>query len=187
MNQEMTDLLKDWQGGDREAAEKVSTMIYAQLYRIATQVRQSERRKVMTISPTGLVNEAYLRLEKQQLPHIRNRGHFFALASKIMRQIMVDLARRRRSHKRGSDFEMIAFEENILQLGHDEPNWVALDRVLSRLSKLSPRKAMIAEMRIFSDIKVQDLADHLHLSQATVLNEYRFAKAWIIHQLNHQH
>ena len=174
---ELTELVNAWREGHAESLEKLFPLIYDELRRLAHGYLKSERRE-HTLSPTALVNEAYLKLAQQRNVQFNNRGHFFAVAARSMRRILVDHARRRSSEKRGGGEVLIEFEE-----GKGSPikpsELVALDDALKAYAEQDRRGAHIVELRHFGGLSIDETADALGISPATVKREWVVAKAWL--------
>jgi len=173
---DITALLKDWSGGDREALERLMPVVYGELRRLAASYLRSER-PGHTLQPTALVHEAYLRLAGQRSVAWANRGHFFGIASRIMRRILVDHARRRRALKR----DAAALRLTTAGAGSADraPELIALDSALTSLEKLDPEQARVVELRFFGGLTVEETAEATGSSTATVKREWRTARAWL--------
>ena len=173
---DITALLKDWSGGDRAALEKLMPVVYEELRRLAAAHLRSERSD-HTLQPTALVHEAYLRLADQRSVEWANRAHFFSIAARIMRRILVDHARRRRALKRdGGGLRLTLAEASTEDRG---PELLALDTALTSLEALDPRQARIVELRFFGGLSVEETAEAAGISTATVKREWRTARAWL--------
>ena len=177
---EVTALLKDWSGGDRAALERLMPLVYGELRKVAGSYLSMERPD-HTLQPTALVHEAYLRLVDQRNVDWQNRAHFFAIAAKMMRRILVDHARRRRAAKRGVPALVLetAMEEGLSR----DPELLALDSALSGLESLDPRQAQIVELRFFGGLTVEETAEAAGISPATVKREWRTARAWLAREI----
>lgn len=173
---DITALLKDWSGGDRAALERLMPVVYAELRRLAASYLRSERPD-HTLQPTALVHEAYLRLADQHSVEWANRGHFFGIAARIMRRILVDHARRRRALKR----DMAGLRLTTEDAGPLDraPELIALDSALTSLEKLDPQQAKVVELRFFGGMTVEETAEATGISTATVKREWRTARAWL--------
>jgi RNA polymerase sigma factor (TIGR02999 family) len=181
-NQEVTRLLRAWGQGDLSAFDELIPIVHAELRRLAR--RQLGREGVGHIlQPTALVHEAYLRLvDIREIPW-ENRGHFFAMAARSMRRILVDFARARQTDKRGAGAEMVTLDAAML-VGHERGNdVVALDDALQALSAIDPRKAQIVELRFFGGLNIDETADTLNISPATVVRDWRLARVWLLREL----
>jgi RNA polymerase sigma factor (TIGR02999 family) len=173
----VTELLAKWRAGDQEAFRALIPLVYRELRRIAQHHLRQERPD-HTLQSTALVHEAYLRLMKQGPADIENRAHFFAVAAHLMRQILVDHARRRRAAKRGSGLKLELTEAISVQV---PPNvdLIALDTALNELARLDPQQSRIVEMRFFGGLSIEDTARIVGVSPATVKREWATARAWL--------
>jgi RNA polymerase sigma-70 factor, ECF subfamily len=174
----VTELLLEWQQGDRDALERLTPLVYDELRRMAHRYVQRERNG-HTLETTALVNEAYLRLINQQKIDWQNRTHFFAVCAQVMRHILIDHARRRRYLKRGGAAQQAAFGEADAMTEVRAAELVALDEALDRLTKLDPRKSRVVELRYFGGLSLEETADALGVSIMTVRRDWRAAKAWL--------
>jgi RNA polymerase sigma-70 factor, ECF subfamily len=178
MDTNISQLLIDWNEGKQEALNKLMPMVYDELRRLAKSYLSREPKNI-TLQPTALVNEAYLRLVQQQNITLENRVQFFGFAAKVMRNILVDSARHRRAEKRGSG-------EFLLSLGAADEfapqadiNLLALDDALTELANLKPVHARVIELRFFGGLTIEETANALKLSPATIERSWTFAKAWL--------
>ena len=178
----LTELLDDWQQGDRTALEKLTPLIYDELRRIAHRYVQRERNG-HTLQTTALVNEAYLRLAGQQKIEWQNRAHFFAVSAQVMRHILIDHARRRRFAKHGGDAQQVSLEEASLMTEQRAAELVALDEALDELAKLDSRKSRVVELRYFGGLSLEETAEVLEVSVMTVRRDWRAAKAWLFRRM----
>ncbi len=176
---EVSRLLLAWKEGDGEAREQLVPLVYDELRRVAQRYMQSERQ--ITLQPTALVNEAYLRLAATDVPWT-GRKHFFAVAAGIMRRLLVDEARRRRAEKRGGGEPMLTFDEMLLPIERAE-ELIALDEALEDLASLDQRKGRVVELRFFAGLTIADTAEILEVSPATVERDLRMAKAWLTDEM----
>ncbi len=173
---DITALLKDWSGGDRAALERLMPVVYAELRRLAASHLRAERTD-HTLQPTALVHEAYLRLAGQRSVEWANRAHFFGIAARIMRRILVDHARRRRALKRdGAALRLATLE---FESSDRAPELIALDAALTSLESLDPQQARVVELRFFGGMTVEETAEATGVSTATVKREWRTARAWL--------
>ena len=178
----LTELLDDWQQGDRTALEKLAPLIYDELRRIAHRYVQRERNG-HTLQTTALVNEAYLRLAEQQKPGWQNRSHFFAVTAQMMRHILIDHARRRRFVKHGGDTQQVSLDEASLMSVERAAELVALNEALDELKRFDQRKSRVVELRYFGGLTLEETADILGVSLMTVRRDWRAAKAWLFRRL----
>ena len=177
----VTDLLTKWRAGDQEAFKALIPLVYHELRRIARHYVRQERPD-HTLQSTALVHEAYLRLMRQESADIENRAHFFAVAAHLMRQILVDHARRRGAVKRGSGLKLELNEAISVEV---PPNvdLIGLDTALNELARLDPQQSRIVEMRFFAGLSIQDTAKIVGVSPATVKREWATARAWLRREL----
>ena len=181
-HQSITDLLQQWSNGDRAAFDQVISRLYADLRRLA---RHQMRREgaAHTLQPTALVNEVCLRLLQQQDASWENRQQFLGVAAHLMRRVLVDYARQRHSAKRGSGQQRLSLED-LGEIPMDRPAaLVALDDALSALSAISPERAHIVELRYFGGLTIEETADVLGISPASVSRGWRSARAWLYKEL----
>jgi RNA polymerase sigma factor (TIGR02999 family) len=177
----VTDLLTKWRAGDQEAFKALIPLVYHELRRLARHYIRQERPD-HTLQSTALVHEAYLRLIRQESADIENRAHFFAVAAHLMRQILVDHARRRRAAKRGSGLKLELNEAISVEV---PPNvdLIGLDTALNELARLDPQQSRIVEIRFFGGLSIQDTAKIVGVSPATVKREWSTARAWLRREL----
>lgn len=175
----VTELLLEWQQGDREALDRLTPLVYDELRRIAHRYVQRERNGNHTLETTALVNEAYLRLAGGQKIDWQNRAHFFAVTAQVMRHILIDHARKRRYRKRGGQAQQVSFEEATMMTETRAAELVNLDEALDALAKLDQRKARVVELRYFGGLSLEETADVLEISIMTVRRDWRAAKAWL--------
>ena len=179
----ITQLLIDWGKGDRAALDRLMPLVYAELRRLATNYLRRERTG-HTLQPTALVNEAYLKLVGQKTAKWQNRAHFFAIAAQLMRRILVDHARRHQAEKRGgSDQQRLSItsvEELVAQPAVD---LLALNEALDELSKMDPQQGRIVELKFFGGLSIDETAEVMSISHATVEREWKSARAWLRRQL----
>jgi RNA polymerase sigma-70 factor, ECF subfamily len=180
-NGEVTDLLLAWQGGDRSALDRLVPLVYAQLHRLA-EARLRDERSGHTLQPSAIVNETYLKLVGRTHSRWQSRTHFFAVASRSMREILVDHARRRAAQKRaGPHGSRLDTEAMVLPRGADI---IAVDDALERLATLDREQARIVELRFFGGLTVDEAASALGVSTATVERKWRAARAWLHRELS---
>jgi RNA polymerase sigma factor (TIGR02999 family) len=176
--EDVTRMLVDWSGGDREAPARLMPLVYEELRGLARQYLQRERPD-HTLQATGLVHEAYLRLVDQSTTTWQNRAHFFGVAAQIMRRILVDYARSHRTEKRGGGWDKLAFDEALAPSAERSIDLVALDDALKDLLALDPRQSQIVELRFFGGLTNEEIGEVLEISPRTVKREWRMAKAWL--------
>lgn len=175
---DVTRLLQDWKRGDHEALDRLTALVYHELRRLADHYLRDEH-AARTLQPTALVHEAYLRLVAQNMPDWECRSHFFGVAAQLMRQILVDHARRHRSAKRGDGAPLITLDERLAVPIAKNDEVIALDDALTTLAKTDARKARVVELRYFAGLSVEETAQALEISVATVGREQRLAEAWL--------
>lgn len=180
--QDLTRLLLAWSAGDPEALERLTPLVYQELHRLAAAYMARER-PGHTLQATALVHEAYLRLVDLQGVGWRDRAHFFAVAARTMRRILVDFARAREYQKRAGGGDRVSLEESLVISGEPGAGLVALDDALNRLAAIDDRKSRIVELRFFGGLQVDETAEALNISSETVMRDWRAAKAWLYLQL----
>ncbi|MEP6704468.1 MAG: sigma-70 family RNA polymerase sigma factor [Acidobacteriota bacterium] len=181
---EITRWLREWSSGKENALDVLMPVVYAELHRQAANYLRRER-VGHTLQATALINEAYLKLIDQREVNWQNRAHFFGIAAQAMRRILVDHARSRHRDKRGGDAENLPIEASeFATSGEGSVDLISLDEALTRLAHLDERQSRIVELRFFSGMSVEETAEALGVSQATVKNEWRTAKAWLFQELN---
>jgi len=171
-------MLVRWRGGDREALEQLMPLVYGELRRLAHHYLSQERAG-HTLQSTALVHEAYLRLAGQDAPQWQNRAHFFGIAARIMRQILVEYARGRGTAKRGGKALTLTLDEAVANPQQLDIDVVALDRALSELSELDSQQGRIVELRFFAGLTIEDTSEVLGISPATVKRDWITARAWL--------
>ncbi len=180
---EVTKLLRDWSQGDSLALEKLIPLVFEDLRRIADRLFRPES-EAHTLQPTALVNEVFLRLIDQREMQWQNREQFFAVAAMLMRRILGDYARRRRSEKRGSRAAKVPLDEAIgIPQAAANLDMEALDEALSRLAEIDPRQSQIVEMRFFMGLTHEEIAEVLGIGVTTVKREWKTAKVWLFREL----
>ena len=182
-SQEVTRLLADWRGGDHSALDKLMLLIYDELRVLARRYMKRERSN-HTLQTTALVNEAYLRLLGQQQADWQNRAHFFAVAARVMRHLLVDHARSRRYARRGGSALRITLDETVAASPEESVDLLALNEALGRLNTMDERMCRIVELRYFSGLSVEETAEVLGVSAITIKREWLKAKAWLYRELS---
>lgn len=173
---EVTELLGALREGDREAFDRVWSLLYGELREIA---RRQRRQPGGTLGTTALVHEAYLKLVDQDRLEVHDRSHFLALAVRVMRQLLVDLARHHAAKKRGGEAVRLSLDEVAVSIEEQAHLVVSLDEALDRLSQLSQRWARVVECRFFGGLSEQETADVLGLSLRTVQRDWTKSRAWL--------
>jgi len=179
---EVTRLLMDWSGGNQAALDKLMPLVYDELRRIARSYMRRERSD-NTLQPTALVNEAYLRLVDQHNVRWQNRAHFFAIAAKLMRRILVDRARRDNAAKRGGPAQPIPVDQIQIASPQQSVDLLALDEALDGLAAIDELQARIVELKYFAGLTIEEVAEVLSSSPATIKREWNVARAWLHRQL----
>lgn len=175
----ITQLLHDWGEGDDRAFDELLPLIYSELHRRAAIYLRHERQN-HTLQPTALVHEAYLKLVDQSNVRWENRMHFFAVAARAMREILIDHAKSRKREKRGGGAENLPLEEALLAAAEQsDVDLIALDEALTRLGEIDPQQVRIVELRYFCGLNLDETAETLGISRATVARDWTMAKAWL--------
>ncbi len=164
---------------ERQAFDQLFSLAYEELRRLASSIKRGD--PSITLSPTALVNEAWLKLAKAPNLAATSRLHFKRIAARAMRQLLVEAARRRNAHKRGGDGEVIfvSFDDSLDRAASGQENLLALDSALTELARLAPRQALIVESRFFGGLEVSEISNLIGVSEATILRDWRAAKAWL--------
>jgi RNA polymerase sigma factor (TIGR02999 family) len=181
----VTQLLIDWNNGDKAALDQLMPLVYAELHRLAASYLSHERSD-HTLQPTALVNEAYLRLIKQNSVAWENRAQFFGIAAQMMRRILVNHARDRHADKRGGHALRVSLDDAISFFEERDVNLVALDDALNGLAELDPQQSSIVELRFFGGLTIEDVATRLNISPATVKRDWSTAKLWLLREISKQ-
>jgi len=179
----LTRLLIDWKNGDSRAVEQLTPIVYGELRRLADHYLRNES-AADTLQPTALVHEAYLRLVAQDMPDWQCRSHFFGVAAHLMRQILVDHARMRRSHKRGGGVPVVSLDDVPVFAREKSSDILALDDALTALATLDQRQCRIIELRYFAGFSLEETAQAVGVSVATIRREQRIAEAWLHRELS---
>ena len=179
---EVTELLQAWSAGDREALERLTPIVHAELHRIAKRYISRER-PGHTLQTTALVNEAYVRLIDWKNVRWQNRAHFFGVSAQLMRRILVDFARRRPRLK-SMEIRHVAIDEAFILPAQRDADLVALDEALTALAEIDERKARIVELRFFGGLSFEEVAEVMKLSKITIVREWNKAKVWLFRELN---
>lgn len=179
---QVTQLLIEWSNGNKAALDKLMPLVYEELRRLAHRYLSRERPN-HTLQTTALVNEAYLRLVDRENVHWQNRAHFFAISAQLMRCILVDHARSLAYAKRGGGARKIELDEALVVSQERAADVVALDEALKQLAGFDPQQSRIVELRFFGGLTIEETAEALSLSPATIKREWVSAKAWLYHEL----
>jgi RNA polymerase sigma factor (TIGR02999 family) len=175
---DITNLLLAWSEGDQAALDQLMPLVYSELHRLAQSYLQRERSD-HSMQATALVNEAYLRLVDAQRVRWENRAHFFAISARVLRQILVDFARRRSYQKRGGGMRPLSLDATLIVGESPDDNLAALDEALERLAEIDARKSQVVELRFFGGLTVEETAEVLKVSAETVKRDWRLAKSWL--------
>jgi RNA polymerase sigma factor (TIGR02999 family) len=180
---EITGLLRAWSGGDQAALDRLASLVYNDLRRIARHYMRDER-AANTLQTTALVNEVYLRLVDVKNVDWQQRAQFFAISAQMMRRILVDAARARGSHKRGGGAVKINVDEMQVMSPERDSSLVALDGALEAFARVAPRQAKVVELRYFGGLSEEEIVEVLQISPRTVRRDWGFAKSWLMRELN---
>ena len=181
-SQDVTELLRAWSRGEEEAREKLIPLIYADLRQRARR-QMGRERQGNTLQTTALIHEAYLRLVGAAPVAWESRNHFFAIAARMMRRILVDHARSKRSQKRGGAGRPVSLDEELLVSPPRPLDLVSLDEALQALTALDQRKGRVVELRYFGGLSVEETAEVLKVSPRTVKGDWQFAKVWLLREM----
>jgi RNA polymerase sigma-70 factor, ECF subfamily len=177
---EVTRLLAEWAKGDQQALDDLTPLVYRELRQLAASCLRKERQG-HTLQPTALIHEAYLRLVDQTSPSWQNRSHFFGVAARLMRQILVDYARRKQAGKRAG--QKVSLQEALSFQPERSRDLIALECGLNALEKLDPRKCKVIDLHYFGGLSMDEIAQTLDVSAVTVRRDMRMAEAWLHHQM----
>jgi RNA polymerase sigma factor (TIGR02999 family) len=180
---QITKLLQGWQGGDRAALDALVPVVYKELRRLAHCELRKERPD-HTLQSASLVNEAYLRLFRMQPPRWEGRTHFFAVAAQLMRQILVDYARRHRASKRGSGVCVLTLDDAVALSPRKEMDVIAIDDALHALAEVDPRQSRVVELRFFAGLSLEETSEVMGIATATVQRDWTAARAWLHREIS---
>jgi RNA polymerase sigma-70 factor (ECF subfamily) len=180
---EITQMLVAWSQGNAAAFEKLAPLVSDELHRLARRYMARERLG-HTLQTTALVNEAYVRLIDGTRVDWQNRTHFFAVSAQVMRRILVDFARSHQNLKHGGNARQITFDEAAVISAEPDANLIALDQALNALSALDPRQSEVVELRFFGGLTLEEIAETLKISVATVRRDWTMARAWLRRELS---
>lgn len=178
---EVTRLLRQWAGGDPQARDELMPLVYQELYRVAARFLRDER-SGHTLEPAALVHEAYIRLVDQNIPTWQNRSHFFGVAAHLMRQILVDHARRRQAGKRAG--RKVSLQEAVSLSDEHGVHMLALDAALGELEKFDARKCQTVELHYFGGFTTAEIAQAQGVSPVTVRRDLRMAETWLCREMS---
>lgn len=182
-SESVSQLLQRWSDGDKAALDQLMPLVYAELRRMARRYMWQQPSD-HTLQTTALIHEAYLRLVGQEGKRWEGRAHFFGVAARAMRHILVDYARARHTGKRGGEARVVSMEEAAIVSMERAEELVSLDDALKELARLSPRQSQVIELRYFGGLSVTETADVLKISSDTVTRDWNHAKAWLHRELN---
>jgi RNA polymerase sigma factor (TIGR02999 family) len=180
---QVTKLLRGWRGGDRKALDALLPLVYGELRRLAHRHLRNERPD-HTLQSTALVHEVYFRLVGQDLPEWEGRAHFFAIAAQLMRQILVDYARRHRASKRGSGVCMLTLDDAVALPRRKDVDVIALDDALNTLAEIDPRQSRVVELRFFAGLSLEETSEVMGIATATVQRDWTAARAWLHREIS---
>ena len=180
---QITQLLERVSAGETRALDDLLTAVHSELRRQAARYLRRERQN-HTLQPTALVNEAFLKLVDQRNVRWQNRAHFFGIAAQAMRRILIDHAKAHRRIKRGGVQQNVTLDEGMLAAESKSVDLLALDEVLTRLASIDERQARVVELRFFGGLSVEETAEVMAISPATIKREWSMAKAWLFSQLS---
>lgn len=183
---EITQLLQAWSTGDNRALEKLAPLVYNELHRTAQRLMALERPD-HTLQATALIDEVFVRLVDGDKVSFQDRNHFFAVCARLMRRILTDFARSRRSRKRGAGARQIDFSENLSVTAEPSAALLALDDALQGLANVDKRKSDVVELRFFGGLSVKEAASVLGVSDETVKRDWRLAKLWLLREMSGEH
>lgn len=184
MNDEtLTTQLKAWQAGNPHAQQRALAMVFDQIK--AQCRRQRRQQSYCALQTTELANEAYLRLAQQQHSSWQNRAHFFAICARMIRRVIVDQQRQQQSLKRGGNQQILSYDEELLAIKAPEryPDWLTLDEKLTELARLDETAVRVVELKVITGLKAVEIANALNVCRETVLRKWKFARAWLRHEL----
>jgi RNA polymerase sigma factor (TIGR02999 family) len=180
---QVTALLQAWGSGDETALQALTPLVEPHLRRVARTYMRRERAG-QTLQPTALVNEVYLRLADLGHIHLRDRAHFFTLSARLMRRILVDVARAKGNQKRGGDVRRVSFDEGLVVSSEPGADLLAVDEALAAFATVDPRRAHVVELRFFGGLTVAETAEALRVSPETVMRDWKAAKVWLARELD---
>lgn len=180
---QVTQLLEGWRDGDRQALDALLPLVYKELRRLA-HFQLRDERPDHTLQSAALVHEAYVRLVGMNVPQWESRTHFFAIAAQLMRQILVDYARRHRASKRGGSVCKLSLEDATIVSREKDVDVVALDEALQELAKIDARQSRVVELRFFGGLSLEEISSALEIGPATVQRDWTAARAWLHREIS---
>jgi len=182
---EVTQILQDWSGGDPNAPERLMPLVYDEMRRLARSFLARERGS-HTLQPTALVNEAYLRLVDQTRVNWQNRAHFYGIAARMMRRVLIDHARAHAAGKRGAGAIRLSIDDIQVPVEERAASFIDLDEALKTLEQMDERKCKVVEMRFFGGLTDEEIAEVLSVTTRTVLRDWKKARLWLYRELSQQ-
>ena len=180
---DVTALLVEWTRGDSAAIDRLLPPVHGELRRLAKRQMAGERHGHV-LQPTALVNEVYLKLIDIRRVRWQDRAHFFAMAARLMRRVLVDFARASKNQKRGGGMHRVTFDQDLPVVGETPEDLIAIDEALAAFASDYERKAQVVELRFFGGLSVEETAEVLRISPETVMRDWKFAKGWLFRQLS---
>ena len=180
---DVTALLIEWRSGDTGAVERLLPLVHAELRRLAKRHMAGERPDHV-LQATALVNEVYMRLVDIRRVQWQDRAHFFAMAARLMRRVLVDFARARKNQKRGGELRRVTFDQDLPVASGTPDDLIAIDDALRALAAQYERKSQVVELRFFGGLGVEETAEVLKISAETVMRDWKFAKNWLLRELS---
>ena len=181
--QQVTELLTAWSSGDQAARDRLVSLVYDELHRLAHKYMKREA-PGHTLQTSALVNEAFVKLVDQRNVRWQNRAHFFAIAAHVMRRILVDHARGRQAAKRGAGVHPVSFDDGLYVSEKRNAEVVAVHEALEQLAKFDQRKGQVVELRFFGGLSIDETAQVLGVSPGTVMRDWTLAKAWLLREIS---
>ena len=181
--QDVTSLLIEWTRGDSAAFDRLLPLVHGELRRLARRQMAGERQGHV-LQATALVNEVYLKLIDIRRVEWQDRAHFFAMAARLMRRVLVDFARAAKNQKRGGAMQRITFDQDLPVIGETPEDVIAIDEALAAFGREYERKAQVVELRFFGGMSVDETAEALGISPETVMRDWKFAKGWLLRELS---
>ncbi|HET7221535.1 MAG TPA: sigma-70 family RNA polymerase sigma factor [Vicinamibacterales bacterium] len=180
---DVTTLLIEWRHGNEDAVQQLLPLVHDELRRMAQRHMAGERPDHV-LQATALVNEVYLRLIDIQRVQWQDRAHFFAMAARLMRRVLVDFARAHKNQKRGGNLHRVTFDQNLPVAAATSDDLMAIDEALQALASQYERKSQVVELRFFGGLSVEETAAVLKVSEETVMRDWKFAKSWLLRELS---
>jgi RNA polymerase sigma-70 factor, ECF subfamily len=182
----ITELLRAWGAGDQSALEHLTPLVYEELHSLARR-RMSRENEGHTLQATALIHEVYLRLVEFQSVRWQDRAHFYAVCARLMRRILIDMARSHDSLKRGGNDRKLTLHEELIVSADVPAQLMDLEEALTKLARDDPRKSSVVELRFFGGLTVKETAEVLKVSQDTVMRDWSMARAWLLREMDEGH